>query len=80
MFRLLKNTLGVKVVGSRAPSKHMTGHIKKMKQVRTSVIFYLVTGRSLKLPPKSLLQPIAGDSFLKAQTLFYRTVIAVSGL
>lgn len=79
MFRFLKNTLQVKVVESRTPSKHMTGPIEKMKPVRTSVTFYLVSGRSLKLLLKPLLQLIAGDSFLKAQTFFHRTIRAVSG-
>lgn len=54
-------------------------HIEKTKQGTVSVIFYLVTGRSSKLPLKPLLQSAAGDSFLKAQTLFYGTVGAQSG-
>lgn len=73
---LLKNTLLVKAVESRLPPKNMTGPKEKIKQVRMCVVFYLVTGKSSEIPPKSLLQPVAGDSSLKAQTLFYGSIRA----
>lgn len=41
------------------------GHTKKTKHMRTFVIFYFATDTSSKLPPKPLLQPIAGNLFLK---------------
>lgn len=64
-FRFLKTTLEVKDLESRAPSKHLMGGREKINQVGASVLFYLATGRSLKLPLKPVLQACATKLLLE---------------